>query len=91
MAGPIHTLRSPAYRWLRSWQFGLNLFLVFAALILGTFVSWRAFFLLFLVPVAFVPFSYARLQLHIYLEQLLCKYQRAALLFLPADWAWRFL
>ncbi len=81
MAGPIHTLCSPAYRWLRSWQVGLNLFLVFAALILGTFVSGRAFFLLFLVPVAFVPFSYARLQLHIYLEQLLCKYQRAALFF----------
>ena len=61
--------RSLIYRWLRYWQFGLNLFLLLAALVLGTFVFRRAFFLLVLVPIAFVPFSYARLRFHRYLEQ----------------------
>ncbi len=41
--------------------------------------------LLVLVPVAFVPFSYARLRFHTYLERLLGVHTRAAsLFFLPA-------
>src|SRR5438128_141893 len=70
--------RSPAYRWLRRWQFGLNLFLLGAALVLGMFVLRRALFLLFVVPVAFVPFSYARLRLHTHLEGLLRSHPRTA-------------
>ena len=70
--------RSPAYRWLRRWQFGLNLFLLGAALVLGMFVFRRALFLLFVVPVAFVPFSYARLRLHTHLEGLLRSHPRTA-------------
>ena len=72
---------SPLYRWLRRWQFGLNLFLALAALVLGTFVVRRAFLLLLLVPIAFVPFSYARLRFHIYLEQFRKASPRVASLF----------
>src|SRR5262245_52798100 len=64
-----HASSSLAYRWLRYWQFGLNLFLLLAAFVLGTFVFRRAFFLVLLVPIAFVPFAYARLRFHLYLEQ----------------------
>ncbi|HEV8717778.1 MAG TPA: metallophosphoesterase [Candidatus Binatia bacterium] len=75
--------RSLTYRWLRVWQFGLNLFLLLAAVVLGTLVFRRGFFLLVLVPIAFVPFSYARLRFHIYLEQLLrASPQTAAVFFL---------
>src|SRR5215470_10689890 len=73
--------RSLTYRWLRGWQFGLNLFLLLAAVALGTLVFRRAFFLLALVPIAFVPFSYARLRFHRYLEQLLRTHPRTAAVF----------
>jgi predicted MPP superfamily phosphohydrolase len=63
--------RSLTYRWLRGWQFALNLFVLLAAVVLGALVFRRAFLLLALVPIAFVPFSYARLRLHGYVEQLL--------------------
>src|SRR2546427_2592118 len=63
--------RSLTYCWLRGWQVGLNLFLFLAAVVLGTLVFRRAFFLPIIVPIAFVPFSYARLRFHLHLEQLL--------------------
>jgi predicted MPP superfamily phosphohydrolase len=52
-------------RWVRLWLIALNTGLVLAAFLLG--VAWssrRALFLAALVPVAIVPFSYARLRLH---------------------------
>src|SRR6266545_5597420 len=73
-----HASRSLGYRWLCRWQFSLNLFLLLAALILGVFVSRRGLFLFFLVPVAFVPFSYARLRFHTSLERLLDSSSRTA-------------
>jgi predicted MPP superfamily phosphohydrolase len=83
LARAAHSL---TYRWLRSWQLGLNLFLLLAAFVLGTFVFRRAFFLLVLVPVAFVPFSYARLRFHTYLERLLGVHTRTASLFFLLVW-----
>jgi predicted MPP superfamily phosphohydrolase len=52
-------------RWVRLWLIALNAGLVLAALALG--IAWssrRALFLAALVPVAIVPFSFARLRLH---------------------------
>jgi predicted MPP superfamily phosphohydrolase len=49
--------------WLRRWLIALDLGLLLAAVVLGLWVTRRAFFLVVLVPVAFVPFSYARLRL----------------------------
>jgi predicted MPP superfamily phosphohydrolase len=52
-------------RWVRAWLIALNAGLVLAALALG--IAWssrRALFLAALVPVAIVPFSFARLRLH---------------------------
>lgn len=71
----------PTLRWVRGWQIGLNVFLLLAAVILGMFVFRRALLLLFLVPVAFVPFSYARLRLHAHLEQLVGARRQAARFF----------
>src|SRR5262249_36651464 len=82
----MHDAPSLTYRWLRGWQFGLNLFLLLAAFVLGTFVFRRAFFLLVLVPIAFVPFSYARLRFHTYLERLLGVHTRTASLFFLLVW-----
>lgn len=55
---------SRAPRWLWSWLVTLNGGLLLAALALGAWMSRRALFLAFLVPVALVPFSYARWRLH---------------------------
>jgi predicted MPP superfamily phosphohydrolase len=52
-------------RWVRLWLAALNAGLLLAALGLG--IAWssrRALFLAFLVPVAILPFSFARLRLH---------------------------
>jgi len=51
-------------RWLWRWLVALNGALLVAALVLGAWMSRRAFFLALLVPVAIVPFSYARWRLH---------------------------
>jgi predicted MPP superfamily phosphohydrolase len=53
-----------ARRWLRLWLIVLNAGLLLAAAALGLLVSRRAYFLVLLVPLATVPFSYARLRLH---------------------------
>jgi predicted MPP superfamily phosphohydrolase len=68
-------------RCLVRWHLGLNVFLVLAAVGLGTFVFRRAFFFLILVPIAFVPFSYARLRLHTFLESLLTGHRQTGRLF----------
>ena len=57
--------------WLLGWQIFLNLVLILAAGILWREMPRRALFLLALVPIAFAPFSYARLRLHSQLDQLL--------------------
>lgn len=54
----------PAQRVVVLGQVALNLGLVAAGLILAAGGSWRARFLLGMVPLVFVPFSYARLRLH---------------------------
>src|SRR5262247_620519 len=51
-------------RWLWRWLVTLNGALLVAALVLGAWMSRRALFLALLVPVAIVPFSYARWRLH---------------------------
>lgn len=68
------------------WQCGLHLFLLCAAVVLWGLGVRRARFVLMLVPVAFVPFSYARLRLCAFLERLLCPHPRAARLFLGFVW-----
>jgi predicted MPP superfamily phosphohydrolase len=51
-------------RWLWRWLVALNASLLLAALLLGVAMSRRALFLAALVPIAFLPFSYARWRLH---------------------------
>jgi predicted MPP superfamily phosphohydrolase len=60
---------SSSYRWLRRWQYALNLFLILGILGMGLFFYRRALFFAAFVPIGFVPFSYARLRLHAALEQ----------------------
>jgi predicted MPP superfamily phosphohydrolase len=50
--------------WLRRWLIALNVGLLGLAVVLGTWVTRRAVFLAALVPIAVMPFSYARLRLH---------------------------
>ncbi|MGE0681706.1 MAG: metallophosphoesterase [Candidatus Binatia bacterium] len=59
------------FSWLHIWQFGLNIGVLFAALVMGLLVTRRAFFIAALIPLAFVPFSYARVRLQAFLDQLL--------------------
>jgi predicted MPP superfamily phosphohydrolase len=66
-----HSSLSP---WLRSWQIGLNLFLFLALLILGALLFRRPLFLLVLIPIGFVPFSYARLRFDALLGRSLSAY-----------------
>jgi uncharacterized protein len=61
--------RHPAL-WALRWQIGLQLVLLLFALVLGALGFRRALFLFFFVPVAFVPFSYARLRLQRSVESL---------------------
>jgi predicted MPP superfamily phosphohydrolase len=62
---------SASYRWLRRWQYVLNLFLILSVLAMGIFFYRRALFFTVFVPIGFVPFSYARLRLHRATERLL--------------------
>lgn len=48
----------------RRWQMGVNSALLLAATAMWLWVTWRAIYLMVMVPVAIVPFSYARLRLH---------------------------
>ncbi len=55
--------------WLRRWHIAVNLGLLAMGVILGFTWSPRAFLLLPMVPLAFVPFSYARLRLERFLAR----------------------
>jgi predicted MPP superfamily phosphohydrolase len=57
--------------WLQTWQVILHLSLLLSAIVMGLLGMRRAFFLLVLIPLAFLPFSYARVRLHALLVQLL--------------------
>ncbi len=46
------------------WHIGLNLFLLLAACAMWQWVTWRAVYLVAMVPIAIMPFSYARQRLH---------------------------
>lgn len=69
---------SSVYRRVRRWQFTLHCILLLAALVLAGWSYQRALFLSFLIPVAFAPFSYARLRLHRHLDQALSASPRTA-------------
>lgn len=73
----LHATPFPrARRWLRLWLVGLNLGLLAVAVVLAIAVTRRALFLALLVPLAIVPFSYARLRLHDTLEPALARWPR---------------
>ena len=46
------------------WHICLNLFLLLAACAMWRWITWRAVYLILMVPIAIVPFSYARQRLH---------------------------
>ena len=53
------------------WHIGLNLFLLLAAGAMWLWVTWRAAYLVAMVPIAIMPFSYARQRLHAHCVSLL--------------------
>lgn len=57
--------------WVHTWQLILNVGIFFSAIVMGLLVSRRAFFIMALIPLAFLPFSYARVRLQASLERLL--------------------
>jgi len=57
--------------WIHWWQVALNVGLFLSACVMGILGTRRAFFFLVLIPLAFIPFSYARVQLQTFLELLL--------------------
>jgi predicted MPP superfamily phosphohydrolase len=57
--------------WLHIWQLILNIGIFLSAIVMGLLVTRRAFFLMALIPLAFIPFSYARVRLQALLDQLL--------------------
>lgn len=65
-----------ARRWLWLWLVALNLGLLGVAVLLAVLVTRRALFLALLVPLAIVPFSYARLRLYDALEPVLARWPR---------------
>ena len=46
------------------WHIGLNLFLLLGATAMWLWITWRAVYLIAMVPIAIMPFSYARQRLH---------------------------
>jgi predicted MPP superfamily phosphohydrolase len=76
---------SSTRRWLW-WQCGLNIALVLAVVVLRVLGIRRSLFLLALVPLAFLPFAYARLRLLAFLEQFLCAQLRVPRLFSFLVW-----
>jgi len=65
-----------ARRWLRLWLVTLNVGLLLVAILLGTLVTRRGFFLALVVPLGLAPFAYARLRLHDALERSLWRTPR---------------
>jgi len=70
---PIATLRAIVSQlsWLQTWQIILHISLLLSAILMSLLGTRRAMFLLALIPLAFLPFSYARVRLHALLVQLL--------------------
>lgn len=60
-----------SFLWIRWWQVALNVGLFLAACVMGILGTRRAFFLLALIPLAFIPFSYARVWFQMFLDRLL--------------------
>lgn len=69
------------------WQYGLNLFLMLAAVVLWLLGVRRSLFLLALVPIAFFPFSYARLRLLSALRHFLAARHHTMRLFFLCAWS----
>lgn len=65
----------------RRWQVGVNSALLLCAAAMWLWVTWRAIYLIVMVPVAIVPFSYARLRLHACLARRLSPTGRPLLVF----------
>ena len=61
----------PKLSWIQTWQLILNISLFLSAIVMGPLVTQRAFFIMALIPLAFLPFSYARVRLHAFLDRLL--------------------
>ena len=61
----------PKLSWVQTWQVILHFSLFLSAIVMGLLGTRRAFFFLALIPLAFLPFSYARVRLHAFLVQLL--------------------
>ncbi len=61
----------PKLSWVQTWQVILHFSLFLSAIVMGLLGTRRAFFILALIPLAFLPFSYARVRLHAFLVQLL--------------------
>jgi predicted MPP superfamily phosphohydrolase len=59
------------FTWIHWWQVTLNVGLFLSACVMGILGTRRAFFLLALIPLAFIPFSYARVWLQMFLDRLL--------------------
>ncbi len=53
------------------WHLCVNLFLLLAACAMWLWVTWRAVYLIAMVPIAIMPFSYARQRLHTHCFNLL--------------------
>lgn len=59
------------FSWIHTWQLVLNVGLFLSAIVMGILATRRAFFILVLIPLAFIPFSYARVRLQTLLAGLL--------------------
>jgi predicted MPP superfamily phosphohydrolase len=70
MPNRLHS-RFSRLTWICWWQIALNVGLFLAACVMGILGTRRAFFLLTLIPLAFIPFSYARVWLQMFLDRLL--------------------
>ena len=61
----------PQLSWVQTWQVFLHLSLLLSAIVMSLLGTRRALFLLALLPLAFLPFSYARVRFEALLIQLL--------------------
>ena len=62
MHARLNTLASHRAQYV--WHICLNLFLLLGATAMWLWITWRAIYLIAMVPIAIVPFSYARQRLH---------------------------
>lgn len=69
---------SSLYRRVRRWQIAFHCILLLAVLVLGLWSYRRFLFFVVLIPIAFTPFSYARLRLQHDVEQALHATRRTA-------------